>query len=369
MPANFFPSTTTEIDKRLQTAFDSLGGTLFPDHRIPGTPGYNLRQLFLRMLQTHYSQMNVALDAMSPRTATGLTLDGWAGFFGMPRKGPAAASGQVQITSTVTGQALARIAGTRLVKAGTRMTVGNVALSTAADVEIPLNGRTATVSVTTVRTSDPIVITAGQTLDIVGGSLSSYLTAITTTDVRGGTQGETDAQLRYRLVKSLINPSTTDGYLTRLLAHTDVSQAEVEGGVYGPGTLEAFVTPAIAFPPTTLRTELERLYTGPGRAYVLFPDYEALVLKVRVAGDVDPATIANWINNLPIGSTLILNALETLVQNSGAGDAQVIGVKRGPVLDDGNYADLITLNQITNLTPTSARSKWYTQTSWITICS
>lgn len=368
MPAEFFPEDPAVLDERLIAAFDAAPDGLLSDHRVPGTPGYNLRALWRKLLRLHNAELNTVFATMSPRTATGASLDAWAQFFGTTRRGQQSASGTVVLISDLTGAAIERLAGTRTITAGSRLIAPGVVLVTTDDVTFSESARTATVSVDAYSGSTTAA-RAGQTLTLESGALQSMVRGETLTDIAGGRAAETDAQLRYRLVNALTNPSTTDGFLIRLLAETGVSTASVLENVYGPATLEAFVVPSTSLPSPTLRATLEGLWVGAGRAYVVFPDYEAVVLKIRATGTYDPSTVVDYVNNLGVGQPIVLNAIETLLQNAGATDAQVIGIKRGVAFEDGTYTGLETLTQITNLTPTTARSKWYTQSSWLTFCS
>lgn len=369
MPANFFPTDASEIRSRIEAAFDSAASSLFPDHRIPGTPGYNLKQVWIRMFQAQYRELNRVYGQMSPRTAEGLGLDAWADFFNEARKGQIPATGTVLLKSPLTGTAIEKLAGTRTIPAGTRLTAGSITLRTLDEVSMPAEARSITVAANADSVFGETAVEAGTTLQLQNAALVGYVTAETLTDISGGISSETDEQLRFRLVNALTNPSTLDGFKVRLLSNTSVAEAELQENIYGPGTIEAFVTPSDAFPSETLRSELESLWQGPGRTYIIFPDYEALVLRIRVTGEVNTALIVDTINNLAVGETFILNALETAIQNAGASDAQVIGIKRGPMLSNGEFADLRTLEQITNVTARSSRSKWFTQSSWITLCS
>jgi len=190
--------------------------------------------------------------------------------------------------------------------------------------------------------------------------------------VSGGRRAETDEQLRFRLVRALRAPSTPEGLRAQILSNSDVADVSIEEGTYGPGTAEAFVEPAVAFPPEDLREQIESDVEGPSKIYVTLPAYEGLSLKIRATSipESGDARVANYVNNLATGDTLIINEIEDRVREAGAEDAQVIAIKRGTVSSDqSELIDPTRIEQITNLTPQNSRTRFYTQKQWVTVCN
>jgi hypothetical protein len=375
MAVEFFPESIAYVEARVaalyDAAVDATGEPLFPDHRVPGTPGYNLRRITERLMLQHYRESNLLFSAMSPRTAEGLALDGWGEFFDWARKGSKPSAGTVVVQAQQTGQVLAGLFGTREIPAGTRFTAGAMTLRTTETAAIPEAGRSVSVAVEADGVAKTSRLSVGTRLQFASEHpLRAVVLVETTTDIAGGKNTETDDQFRYRLVRALRDPSTYEGFEAALLAHSDVDRVELFPGRYGAGTVEAFVSPAIAFPPPTLRDELEAIWQGPGRAYVVTPDYEAVALRIRVAGGTGLAPIVvDLVNNLDAGDTVVLAQIEAALLSAGASDAQVIQIRRGSVDEDGQIVGAYDVASATNLSPRSSRSKWYTRTDWITLCS
>jgi uncharacterized phage protein gp47/JayE len=377
MPASFFPTSRSEIERRVKELMraqeDGQGQPLFPNLDTPGSPGYNMLQLWTRLFERAYQQMNAAVNSFSPMEASGSDLDEWAQFFGMSRKGAAPGNGQVLLRSEVTGSALQRLQDTRRVPSGTRVRVGSAVLETTGAASIPKNEKTAEAPVESVRASGEVVAEAGSQGSLGGQAvLSDLVSAELLTDVSGGRRAETDEQLRFRLVRALRAPSTPEGLRAQILSNSDVADVSIEEGTYGPGTAEAFVEPAVAFPPEDLREQIESDVEGPSKIYVTLPAYEGLSLKVRATSipENGDARVANYVNNLATGDTLIINEIEDRVREAGAEDAQVIAIKRGTVSSDqSELIDPTRIEQITNLTPQNSRTRFYTQRQWITLCN
>jgi uncharacterized phage protein gp47/JayE len=372
----FFTTDPQVISDRVSAAIDAMvddqGALLFPDHRRPGTPGYNIKSLVVQEVLLWHREANAAQSTQSPRTASGVYLREWANFFQKPAAGVRYAKGEVVIEAQTTGEHLARIFGTRRIAEGTILSSGAQRFKLLQDVEIPDGERRVRGLVQSETPGPGVRLAAGAALTVEHAQLRNLLRATAASDVAGGSFEETDEELRYRLVRALIDPTTFEGYRTTLLAHPDVSDAQLTTAAYGPGTLEAFVIPALSLPTRTLRDELEAIWQGAGSVYVTFPDYEGLQIQIRVAGtpgaSADTKAIASYVNNLALGQTLILNAIEALVQTAGATDAQVIALRRGSVDLDGDLVDPQAVRQVTNLSPRSPRSKWFTRPEWITIC-
>lgn len=368
-----FPTSREEVDKQIRDLMEALDSDLFSDYDVPGTPAYNAREIWTRMKLRENQELNAASEAFSPRTATGSDLDGWAEFFGMSRKGAAPADGTALLRSEVTGEAAERLQGTNTLPEGTTLTGAQIQLQTTAPARLPDTENTVEVPVESVRPSEDVVATTGTQLTISGNEpLSQIATVELISDVSGGRQAETDEQLRFRLIRALRDPSTPEGLRALLLSDPDVSDVEIREGdqAYGPGTVEAFVTPSVAFPPDGLRERLEEKAEGPTRVYVTFPAYEGVAMKIRTSGpDTNGAErVVDYVNNLSTGDSIIMNDVVDRVQEAGARDAQVIRVKRGSVGPDKDLLDPTVIQSVTNLTPRSDRYRFYTKRSWITLC-
>lgn len=374
MPVEFFPTDPKTIETRVKAAFDNAvtadGELLYPNHQIPGTPGYNQRKITERLLLQDYLERNAVYTNMSPRTAEGAGISDWASYFSLPRKEGENSTGKVIIRASQTGTVLESLLGTRSLAANTQLTVGTAVIALEQDAVIPTDGTTVEVAVKTLGASRSNIIPKATRLSLNNHPLKNALTIEVSEEISGGFLTETDAQLRYRLIKALRDPSSPEGFEVTLLSDTDVSTVDLVESKYGPGTVEAFVTPAVSFPPSSLRTRLENLYQGPGRAYVIFPDYQAVALRIRIGTGVTPSKsiIVDYINNLGAGSTVILSQLESLLLNAGVSDAQVLQIRLGEVTEEGNLTDPRTLATATNFTPDTTRSKWYTKPEWITFC-
>lgn len=357
------------LRSRLENATDEDGNQLFPDQDLPGSPGYTLRELWQRMIQQHHQQINSMVEDFSPRTARGAALDQWAQFFNMPRTASSTASGAALIKAEVTGEAVERLSGTRRIPQGTTLRSGTTEIQTTEPAEIPENKKSVEVGVESVQQRTGTVAETGAAFDVQNRQL---LTAEITASVTGGSNAEADDQLRYRLSLAMRAPSTFEGLEATLLSDPDVDEVQIDEAAYGPGTAEAFVSPAIAYPTEDLRQRLEaEASQGPGKVYVTFPSYEGLSLRIRVQSEPTAAAqrVAEQINNLGAGEQLIINDIEQAVRAAGAADAQVIGIKRGTVGDDRSLVQPRTLKQITNLQPRDSRTEWYARASWITICN
>lgn len=369
MPQDIFRTDPEQIESRLRRVLrqrGSDGELLFPDQDLPGTPGYDVRRMLTELFTTHYDQLNNAFSTMSPRTAEGASLDQWAQFFDMPRKGSRPASGRAMIRSELTGSALETLFGSRTITAGTRLFQDNRFVRTTDEARIPEDGRTVEVRVRAAQAADSFA--AATILSVDDDTLGEVVEAEVLTSVEGGSISETDTQLRFRLVRALTSPTTYEGFLARLLSHGGVSEASIEENTYGPGTVSAFVVPTDAFPGESLRLDLEDLWEGPGRAYVTMPVYEALMVKIATATSSGIDAAVSFVNNIPVGGELIISQLEREIIEAGADDARVVGIKRGLVGPDGTPVSAKRLAQITNLTPRSGQHKWLTRSDWITLC-
>lgn len=364
--------TPDSISTRLIAAFnearDGDGNLLFPDHTVPGTPGYNQRKLIADLLDSHYFQVNRLMNNMSLITASGVMLDEWGSFLNTPRKGATPSVGQALITSNITGASLQRLYGTRTLNQGLLLFGGLTTFQILSSVSIPETSTSATVTISALSDSVFTTAPAGTRLTVNHPSLGPVLTAEISVAPSGGSGIETDDQYRFRLIRALTGPYTYEGLKGRILGNENVSDCVITESRYGPGTIEAFVTPTASFPATGLRTELEALYQGPGRLYVIFPTYESIALRIRVKTQVSLTPVMDYINNLGFGETLVLNQVESILQAAGSGDAQVIGIKRGNVDESGTPVNMLSTATVTNQTLASSRSKWLASPEWVTLC-
>lgn len=370
----FFPTDEATIENRVSATFDaavdSNGNALFPDHRVPGTPGFNLKKISVRLMLRQYRETNATLSDMSPRTASRTGLDQWGSFMGTPRKGATASSGVVKITSTQDGSSLVRQYGTSTLVSGTTLTSGSLTMQLIDDAVIPLDGTETTARVETTNIFAFSTLEPGTRIQLTSNNpLRNSLIVEAATAITGGRSTETDDQYRFRLMRSFKNINTYEGFIAELLGDTDVSNVDIRPNRYGPGTAEVFVTPAIAFPTSNLRVRLENLYRGPSRIYITFPRYEAVALRIRITGNPSAAAIVSYINNIPAGQILTISQIERVVLENGGTDAQVLQIRRGITDTLGNIIEPVTLNTVTNLTPKDTSTKWYTRTDLITFCS
>lgn len=370
---DFFDEERASIRDRFESymnnATDENGDPLFPNQNSPGSPGYTLRELWTRLFQEHFQQLNQMVEDFSPLTARGASLDQWAEFFGMKRNGSQSPSGRALIQSEVTGQTLERLSGSRRITQGTRLEGNTLDLVVAEESEIATNQNSVEVKVESTQDQNGIVASSGMTLDVANREM---LTAEITAPVAGGSSVERDDQLRYRLSLGMRAPSTFEGLERTILSDPDVDEVEIEEAAYGPGTASVFVSPAIAYPSEDLRQRLESAASeGPGKVYVTFPSYEGVAFRIRVTSQPSTAEqdVADYINNLSAGDRMIINDVEQVVRDAGAIDAQVIGIRRGTVGEDRSLVQPKTLRQITNLRPQNDRTEWYTRSGWVTICN
>jgi len=79
VPASFFPTSRSEIERRVKSLMrsqtDGQGNPLFPNLETPGSPGFNMAQLWTRLFERAYQQMNSAVNSFSPMEASGSDLD------------------------------------------------------------------------------------------------------------------------------------------------------------------------------------------------------------------------------------------------------------------------------------------------------
>lgn len=354
----------------LFSAETAQGEPLFPDHNLPGSPGYNFKQIMAEALAGQGREISAVLRSQSPRTAQGGALDAWLNYFGMNRSPEAAGSGVVEATAEQNGNVLAQLLGTRQIDAGTRLATGSLALV----LEEPLTFEDGT----NVASARARLVEQGRELNegtevVIAGNhpLSNVVQMTTTTSFGKGSSTDTDEQARYRLALALRRPGTTGALEEAFLGHAEVSDVQFFPGVYGPGTVEVFVLPTAALPSIQLREQLEELYVGPGRAFVIFPEYEAIGLKIRCVGS-DEATLqkaaADYISQISSGNPFVISQLERAILNAGASDVQIVELRRGMVSPSGRAIGVIPLATTTNLTAKSSKHKWYTNPSWVTIC-
>jgi hypothetical protein len=362
----------SRLRERLRDVLDQAqtenGEAAFPEQDVPGTAGYTLREVYVRILEQHNQQLNNAIEDFSPRTARGAALDEWARFFGMERSASQNATGTVLLKSEVTGDTLEQLTDTRRIPQGTRLRGTGLTLETNEEVRIPLQEKSVEATVEVVTGGANAEVNVGAAFDVVGRQM---LEAEVTETVQGGQSAETDDQLRYRLTRAMRAPSTFEGLEAQILAHPEVDDISIRAGAYGPGTAEVLVYPAVSIPTESLRQELEQAaQEGPGQVYVLFPSYEGLKLKIEVTSQPDsaPQAVSDLIVNIDAGGSLVLNDVEQRVRDQGAADAQVLTIKRGPVGDNKELIRPKTLRQPTNLQPRDEQTRWYTRPDWITIC-
>ncbi len=369
---NFLSEDRDALRERLRglmSATDENGNPLFPDQDTPGSPGYTLREMFLRLLETHHQQVNTMAEDFSPRTATGSSLDQWANYFGMQRGQASAPSGTVLLTSEVSGAALDRLNGSREIPVGLRLRAGGVELEVTQNAAFPEDGTETEIEVETALTQDGTAVRRGADVSV---PQRQNVTGEALTDISGGRRSESDEQLRFRLSRALRAPSSFEGLRARMLGNEDVDTVEIEEAAYGPGTARVHVNPAVAYPTRQLREQLESLATeGPSRVYVTFPAYEGITLQIKTIGP-EPAdakqAVVDYVTNLEGGDTLIINEVEERIRDRGARDAQVLAARRGMVGEGRALLNPRQIQQVTNLQPADGQTQWYTKSDWITLC-
>lgn len=375
MPTDFFPTSRDEVETLIQDlmdqATDESGNPLFPEQDRPGSPSYNMREIWTQVVQSAYRRMDAAIRNATPIRAEGEGLDRWAEFFGMSRTGAQPATGTMLITSEVTGSAAERLKGTRSVPSGTELRIGSLRVETTSAAQIPQNGTEAEVSVRTIRTSRGTIAERGSTAELISNSpLEAFLSMELLTPLSGGQAAESDQQLRSRLRTSLRNPSSVQGLRGRILGLSEVSDVEITQSAYGPGTVEAYVTPSTAAPEEEVRRRIENIPTGPANLHVVFPHYEAIALKIDAPGASAPKkTAVDYINNVSTGGTLVIAELEARLLDDGATDAKVLALKRGKELDDGSFKTQVKLQEVTNIPARSERSRFVSREVWVTLCN
>ena len=181
MAVSFLTVDRQTIARRLEAAFDAAvdgqGRMLFPDHRIPGSPGYNLRRLMEQEVLRWHQEANAALSAMSPLTASGAFLDAWAAFFGMERGRARVARGRVRLVSQMAGADMERLLGSRMLPIGTRLSSGSVELELEEDAVFSDEGREVVVSVRARRAGSGMDLPEGVTLELVNSALRGFVRA------------------------------------------------------------------------------------------------------------------------------------------------------------------------------------------------
>ena len=306
---NFLSEDRESIRERLRNLMNSTdadGNPLFPDQDTPGSPGHTLREIFLRLMETHHQQVNTMIEDYSPRTATGSGLDAWANYFNMQRGQAKAPTGRVLIKSDVSGAALERLNGSRQIDAGMRMSAGAVELEVTDSTEIPEDETEVEVDVRTALTQEGTAVEQGADVQI---PQRENISGETLTAIDGGRRSESDEQLRFRLSRALRAPSTFEGLRARMLGNESVDTVEIDSSAYGPGTAEVYVNPAVAYPSEELRQELEALATeGPARLYVTFPSFVGVTMQLQIDGP-EPANaedaVVEYVTNLSGGDELI----------------------------------------------------------------
>jgi len=375
VPTDFFPTSRDEVETLVRDlmdqATDESGNPLFEEQDRPGSPSYNMREIWTQILQSAYRRMDAAVKNATPIRAEGQGLDRWAEFFGMSRTGAQPASGTMLATSEVTGNAAERLKGTRRIPNGTELRIGSLRVETTESAQLPKNGTEVELPVRSIRRSSGTIAERGATAEfITDATLAPFLDLELLTPLSGGQAAESDQQLRVRFRSALRTPSSAEGIRARLLGLSEVSDVEITQSAYGPGTVEAYVIPTTAAPEETVRQKIENIPTGPANLHVVFPHYEAIALKVDAPGASRPKqVVVDYINNVPTGGSIVISQLESRLLGDGASDARVLGLKRGKELDDGSFKTQVKLEEVTNISARSERSRFVSRTAWVTLCN
>jgi hypothetical protein len=367
----FLTESEEELRERLRRAYEKERGPggeeLFPDQDVPGTPAHNNRELFVRVLADLSRQVNRQVSNQSPRFASGPALDDWAEYFGVSRSEASRGRGEVLFTSRQTGAALEETFGSRALTAGTLLNRGTQAVARLEeDARVPLEGDSTRAQVSAARAGDVAPIREGTQLT-PEGNLSGQIQGEVVSPIQGGSSRETDEQLRFRLSRALRSPSTVEGLEADLLGDEAVRNVELEENPYGPGTVEAQVSPAVAYPTESDRTRIRDLAAGPSRVYVVFPAYEGLALQVETEASGAKEAVSAYVGELQEGETLQMESLESEMTRLLGEPTQVIGAARGDV-ENGELVRLEKVGPARRLAPRGERGKFYCPPDRVEIC-
>ena len=227
-----------------------------------GTPERHLIDACATQISAAYVSQYLTGGMMDINTMSGLQLDQFVGIFGFGRLQGTAATGTVTLTMTNTSSSTIPIpVGTQFYTtpglAGLTTTL--YYSSTQAQV---LNAGTATVAI-------PVQCTStGTTGNVPPDSITSQSAAVGASTVTnlgamtGGTNAETDAQLRQRFMSTLLRnvAGTSDWYINLALQNNNVSRAVV----YGPVSLYStqIAVPESTYNLTFLNGDVKYVWPG-----------------------------------------------------------------------------------------------------------
>lgn len=254
-----------------------------------GSVGGGLAALHAQHMSDFYDRMDAAERARDIELATGTDLDNLARSFGVSRlsatqAGSASGTGQLLVSSSA-GVGLAFPAGTAVWSPADPAT----RFYTAATVTAPAGGST---------TAILQGARAGQAYNAAAGSLTAHnadsrFTVTNFLPVLGGSAGETDDALRYRLSQLLMaavlgGPSSTEGVRNALLALPGVGDVILTPLSRGPGTLDALIVPQDGYQPdddflTSVTEELARVAAAGVSVRALAPEVLSVTAEVLLS--------------------------------------------------------------------------------------
>lgn len=227
-----------------------------------GTPERHLIDACATQISAAYVSQYLTGGMMDINTMSGLQLDQFVGIFGFGRLQGTAASGVVTMTmSNTSSSAIPIPIGSQFYT-----TPGLAGLTTtlyySSTQAVVLNAGTATVSI-------PVQCTStGTTGNVPPDSITSQSAAVGASTVTnlgamtGGTNAETDAQLRQRFMSTLLRniAGTSDWYVNLALQNNNVARAVV----YGPVSLYStqISVPATTYNLTFLNNDVKYVWPG-----------------------------------------------------------------------------------------------------------
>lgn len=232
----FERNTLSEL--RTQVAADIASALPGTDPLLRYSNLWILGQVLAGMSHLHYGYLDWIAKQAVPYTATDEYLESWAALVGVTRKAASSASGSVTFSGT-NGAVIP--AGTQLVRSdGTQFTtVGSVNISSG------------TAIVTATANSDPSGLTGvfgntaiGSTLTLGSPIIGVQSSGTVTTAFTGGSDLETDDDMRSRMLSAFQNPSqggSASDYVNWALQVPGVTRAWCVPNGMGSGTVQVYV--------------------------------------------------------------------------------------------------------------------------------
>lgn len=252
-----------------------------------GTPERSIVDACSAQISAAYISQYLTGGMMDINTLTGLQLDQWVGTFGFGRLQGSAADGVLTVTMTnvSSSSTIIPLGSQFYTTPGLAGTTATLYFASTQAVTLPAGSFTCTIPVqcTTVGTAGnvpPDSITSQSAA--IGSSTTTNLAAMT-----GGTNVETDAQLRQRFMDTMLRniSGTSDWYINLALQNSSVSRV----AVYGPIALYAT---QIAVPESTLTLSVS------GNVKYVWPDGNSCFTNLGNSSEtfyspVDDYTLSN----------------------------------------------------------------------------